>query len=90
MLLWTKHLRADQPSCKLSNPLAGLFRVEAMVSNRAYCLLLPAAWRVHLVFHIQMLELYPNRARESADAPQSKTLINDYEDFEIEGILDSC
>lgn len=89
VLLHTKHLCPDQPSCKLSNPLAGPFKIDATISDHAYRLLLPPSWKVHPVFHIQMLELYPDNTRKSSDTPQSNTLRDDYEDFKIEGIQDS-
>ena len=89
VLLRTRNLRGDRPSRKLSNPLAGPFRVEARVGALAYRLRLPASWKIHPVFHVQMLEPYPDDIRESTDAPQSKTLVDDYEDFEVEEIRDS-
>ncbi|SNX84008.1 uncharacterized protein MEPE_02716 [Melanopsichium pennsylvanicum] len=89
VLLRTKHLRSDRPSHKLSNPLAGPFKVDKVISNRAYRLLLPPSWKVHPVFHVQMLEPYPDGVRESSDAPQPTTLEDDYADFEVEGVLDS-
>ncbi|SNX86743.1 uncharacterized protein MEPE_05452 [Melanopsichium pennsylvanicum] len=89
VLLRTKHLRSDRPSHKLSNPLAGPFKVDEVISDRAYRLLLPPSWKVHPVFHVQMLEPYPDGVRESSDAPQPTTLEDDYADFEVEGILDS-
>ncbi|SNX82233.1 uncharacterized protein MEPE_00939 [Melanopsichium pennsylvanicum] len=89
VLLRTKHLRSDRPSHKLSNPLAGPFKVDEVISDRAYRLLLPPSWKVHPVFHVQMLEPYPDGVRESSDAPQPTTLEDDYADFEVEGVLDS-
>ncbi|SNX83759.1 uncharacterized protein MEPE_02467 [Melanopsichium pennsylvanicum] len=89
VLLHTKHLRSDRPSHKLSNPLAGPFKVDEVISDRAYRLLLPPSWKVHPVFHVQMLEPYPDGVRESSDAPQPTTLEDNYADFEVEGVLDS-
>ncbi|SNX84871.1 uncharacterized protein MEPE_03580 [Melanopsichium pennsylvanicum] len=89
VLLRTKHLRSDRPSHKLSNPLAGPFKVDEVISDRAYRLLLPPSWKVHPVFHVQMLEPYPDGVRESSDAPQPTTLEDDYANFKVEGVLDS-
>jgi len=87
--LRTRNLRSDRPNRKLSNPLTGPFKVDGTVGKLAYRLLLPASWKVHPVFHVEMLEPCPNDMRESSDAPQPTTLEDDYEDFEIEAILDS-
>ena len=60
VLLRTKHLRLDRPNRKLANPLAGPFKIDGVVGTRAYRLLLPPNWKVHPVFHVEMLEPYPH------------------------------
>ena len=89
VLLHTKHLQTDNPSHKMANPLAGPFTINRPVGHQAYRLDLPTMWKIHPVFHVSMLEEATPDSRPSAHTPQAHTLEDDWEEFEVEAILDS-
>jgi hypothetical protein len=54
-LQW-KHIKTTQPSGKLDYKLIGPYIILEKVSSRAYKLRLPHSIKLHLVFHIALLE----------------------------------
>jgi hypothetical protein len=51
-----KNIRTTTPSGKLDHKQIGLYKILKRVGSRAYKLDLPTTIRLHLVFHISLLE----------------------------------
>ena len=84
------NLRIDWPSVKLAPKRYGPFKIRKVLSPITYQLALPPQWKIHDVFHADLLTPYhetelhrPNFARPPPD------LINGEEEYEIEEILQS-
>ena len=58
MLLSTKHLFMVKPYKKLTEKYIGPFKMEKVINQIAYKLLLLLTMRIYLVFHITFLEKY--------------------------------
>ena len=91
-LVWLegRNLKTDQPSIKLAAKQHGPFPVVQVLSPVTCWLTLPAQWKIHPVFHVDLLTPYketafhgPNYMRPPPD------LIDDEEEYEVECILDS-
>ena len=91
-LVWLEmcNLHLDQPTAKLSPKCHGPFKVTRVLSPITYQLELPPQWKVHDVFHIDLLTPYhetdihgPNFTQPPPD------LIDGEEEYEVEEILDS-
>ena len=76
---------------KLGPRFVGPFEVTQVISPVAYRLMLPDHMKIHPVFHVSLLRpfksntLFPGRS-ETRPKPQ---IIDDYEEYEVEAILDS-
>jgi hypothetical protein len=91
------NLQTERPSKKLDLRHLGPFEVLAPVPQdshnpSAYCLVLPASWKVHPVFHMSLLRpalldecLHPPVTDDTWPLPD---IINGEEEFEVEVILD--
>ena len=83
MQLSTQHLPVPVGARKLSAKWAGPYIVEQKISEEAYRLRLPAAWRIHDVFHTSQL-------KGVAGNPQGEAAVvldNGEEQSEVEKIL---
>ena len=85
-----RNLRIDQPSAKLAPKRHGPFKVKKVLSPITYQLELPPQWKIHDVFHADLLTPYretelhgPNFMKPPPD------LIDGEEEYEIEEILQS-
>ena len=85
-----RNLRIDQPSAKLNPKRHGPFRVKKVLSPITYQLELPPQWKIHDVFHTDLLTPYremefhgPNFTKPPPD------LIDGEEEYEIEEVLQS-
>ena len=89
VMLSTKNLKQKRPSKKLSHKFIGPFRILEPVGKQAYHLILPTAYRIHPVFHVSYLEPYKRRGNDADESflPPPE-LINDYEEWAVEQILD--
>ena len=90
-LVWLEghNLKTDQPSVKLAAKRYGPFPVEQVLSPITYQLTLPGQWKIHPIFHVNLLTPYketafhgPNYMRPPLD------LIDNEEEYEVEQILD--
>ena len=91
-LVWLEghNLCLDQPAVKLSPKCHGPFKIIRVLSPITYQLELPPQWKIHDVFHVDLLTPYhetdihgPNFAQPPPD------LINGEEEYKVEEILDS-
>jgi hypothetical protein len=85
-----RNLHLDQPSAKLAPKRHGPFVVKRVLSPITYQLTLPHQWKIHDVFHVDLLTPYietdfhgPNYTRPPPD------LINGEEEYEVESVLKS-
>jgi hypothetical protein len=85
-----RNLHLDQPSAKLAPKRHGPFIIKQVLSPITYQLTLPHQWKIHNVFHVDLLTPYietdfhgPNYMRPPPD------LIDGEEEYEVESILKS-
>ena len=85
-----RNLRIDRPSAKLAPKRHGPFKIKKVLSPITYQLELPPQWKIHDVFHADLLTPYretelhgPNFTKPPPD------LIDGEEEYEIEEILQS-
>ena len=85
-----RNLHIDQPTAKLSPKRHGPFPIKKVLGPVTYQLTLPANWKIHDVFHVDLLTPYsetdfhgPNFQRPPPD------LIDGAEEYEVEKVLDS-
>ena len=83
-----RNLRIDWPSVKLAPKRYGPFKIRKVLSPIIYQLKLPPQWKIHDVFHVDLLMPYhetklhgPNFMRPPPD------LIDGEEEYEVEEIL---
>ena len=84
------NLRIDRPSAKLAPKRHGPFKIKKALSPITYQLELPPQWKIHDVFHADLLTPYhetkfhgPNFTKPPPD------LIDGEEEYEIEEVLQS-
>ena len=91
-MVWLKgrNLHIDQPTAKLSPKHHGPFPIKKVLGPVTYQLTLPMTWKIHDVFHVDLLTPYnetdfhgPNFQWPPPD------LIDGAEEYEVEKILDS-
>ena len=84
------NLKTNQPTSKLAPRRHGPFVISQVMSPVSYRLELPHQWRVHPVFHIDLLTPYRETKThgENYQRPPPE-LIDNEEEFEVEAILDS-
>ena len=83
-------MHLNRPSIKLSPKRHGPFKVKKVLSPITYQLDLPIQWKIHDIFHIDLLTPYqemdfhgPNFAQPPPD------LIDGEEEYEVEQVLDA-
>ena len=66
-LVWLErwNLHMDQPSAKLTTKWYGPFPVAQVLSSVTYQLTLPALWKIHPMFHVDLLTPYKETAFHS-------------------------
>ena len=79
------------PMKKLDNKCHGLFKILEKVGKLAYRLKLPVTWKIHNVFHSDLLTLYvsPRNTIQKKPIPLPPDIINQEKEWEVERILDS-
>ena len=88
MLLATKNLSLNQPSCKLAKKYKGPFKVKKAIKNHrlAYKLALPLHACIHPVFPITVLELFRVREGKELQTPETIGYMEDKR-YKVERIL---
>ena len=85
-----RNLKTDQPTSKLAPRRHGPFIIAQVMSPISYRLELPHQWRIHPVFHIDLLTPYRETKTHGENYSRpSPELIEGEEEFEVEAILDS-
>jgi hypothetical protein len=91
VMLSTKNIKTLRPKAKWSDKFMGPYKVIREVHNGsgAYLLDLPPQIKIHPVFHTSLLNRYnsstiPGRVQE----PPPPVVIADYEEYEVDTILD--
>jgi hypothetical protein len=88
--LLRRNIKTTRPCDKLDYRRLGPFIIQRQINPVAYRLELPAAMKVHPVFHVSLLEPYrestfPGRLQQ----PPPSIEIENHEEYEVEKILDS-
>ena len=85
------NLHLDHPAAKLSPKRHGPFTITRVLSPITYQLELPPQWKIHNVFHIDLLIPYhENDTHRPNFMHPPPDLINREEEYKVEQILDSC
>ena len=82
------NLKTQWLNKKLNFKFIGPFKVINRVGTQAYHLELPHMIKVHLVFHVSLLE--SRKGSNYPDKHPPPEVISDEEEYEVEEILDSC
>ena len=91
-LVWLdgRNLHLDRPAVKLAPKRHGPFKVTRVLSPITYQLELPPQWKIHHVFHIDLLTPYHETEVHGTNFTQPPPdLINGEEEYEVDEILDS-
>ena len=93
-LVWLsrRNITTTRPSQKLDYKRLGPFRISEIVgeSKSAFKLELPARMRIHPVFHVSLLTPYhANTIPGRTQPPPPPIIVDGFEEFEVEEILDS-
>ena len=91
-MVWLEgqNLKIDQPASKLATKRYGPFTVAQVLSPVTYQLTLPEQWKIHPVFHVDLLTPYKETTFHGTNYTRPPPdLINDEEEYEVEQILDS-
>ena len=85
-----RNLHLDQLAVKLAPKCHGPFKITRVLSPITYQLDLPPQWKIHNVFHIDLLTPYHEMDMHGPNFVQPPLdLINGEEEYEVEEILDS-
>ena len=85
-----RNLRVDQPSIKLAPKRHGPFPICKVLSPVTYQLTLPGTWKIHDVFHVDLLTPYIETDFHGVNFERPPPdLISGEEEYEVEKVLDS-
>ena len=87
----TTNINTSRPMKKLAEKRVGPFEILQKVGSSSYKLKLPSSWKIHPVFHSDLLSHFEEPVfdhQKIGDAPLPE-VIDDHEEFEVEKILDS-
>ncbi|CAI7777878.1 unnamed protein product [Closterium sp. NIES-53] len=90
VLLDTCNLNLGHLPSKLQPRFCGPFLVEEQVTPVTFRLRLPASWKIHNTFHVQLLKPYqdPNKLYTGRQPPPPPpVLVNDELEYEVESVL---
>ncbi|CAI7742989.1 unnamed protein product [Closterium sp. NIES-54] len=90
VLLDTCNLNLGHLPSKLRPRFCGPFLVEEQVTSVTFRLRLPASWKIHNAFHVQLLKPYqdPNKLYTGRQPPPPPpVLVNDELEYEVESVL---
>jgi hypothetical protein len=85
------NLLMDGLSLKLASKCHGLFKITEKLSDLMYCLNLPAKWKIHDVFHVNVLsEAVPNMIPNQWKPMPPPVKVNNEDFWVMEKYLDTC
>ena len=85
-----RNLQVDRPTAKLAARCHGPFKIEKVLSPLSYQLTLPHQWRIHLVFHVDLLAPYKETEFHGWNYTYlPPDLVEGEEQYEVERVLDS-
>ena len=81
VMMNAKNIPTKRPSKKLSPKLYGPFKVLERRGSRAYKLEISPPWKIHLVFHLSLLEPYrasnrPHHGQPPRDPKRSREILS--------------
>jgi hypothetical protein len=83
------NLRTLDPTSKLGQRQYRPFKVLKQLSDTVYCVELPKQWKIHNVFHADLITPYKETELHSPNFTQPPPdLINGEEEYKVEKILD--
>ena len=85
IMLFTKNLKNARLKKKLFYKFIDFFEIEDVVDTQTYRLRLLDKWRIHLVFHVSLLELYYEN--ENIALSSKMILVEKNEKWEVKKIL---
>ena len=85
----TEHLRRSRPSGKLDYKRIGPYEVIECINKNAFRLRLPKGSRQHSVFNVSKLTPFVEPEAGTDEIEPDPDLVNGFEEFEVEAILDS-
>ena len=88
VLLDTEHLRRNRPSGKLDFRRVGPYEIIEKINNNAFRLKFPIGSRQHDVINVSRLQPFIVPAKVSGEVELEPDLVNGFEEFEVESILD--
>ena len=87
--LLSTNIRSQRPSKKLDWKRIGPYTIKRKVGTQAYQLDLPRTLKLHNVFHVSLLEPYKSSTIRKHRPPPPPIIIDSFEEYEVEKILDS-
>ncbi|GJP42786.1 hypothetical protein CLOM_g2319 [Closterium sp. NIES-68] len=90
VLLDSRNLDISHLPSKLRPRFCGPFLVEAQATPVTFCLRLPATWKIHNAFHVQLLKPYrdPNTIFVGCQPPPPPpVLVQNEPEYEVESVL---
>ena len=85
-----KNLAVTQPSRKLSYKRLGPYEIIRQIGPLDYEVRIPRAWRIHPVFHVDLLRPHPaDKIPGRAPSNPPPVEIDGQEEFEVEEVLDA-
>jgi len=89
--LLSRNIKSTRPNAKFDFRRLGPFSISRQVNPVTFKLDLPAAMRIHDVFHVSLLEPFvPNTIPGRVAAPPPVVEVDGKDEYEVEEILDSC
>ena len=85
-----RHIKTSRPSSKLDYKKLGPFKISEVINPVTFKLKLPPSMKIHPVFHVSLLEPKTRDIiQDFIQPPPLPEIIDSYEEFEVEEILDS-
>ena len=86
-----RNIKTYQPTAKLATKCHGPFPIQRVLSPIDYQLTLPEQWKIHDVFHVNLLTPYRETEFHGSNYTQPPPdLIREEEQYKVEQVLDEC
>ena len=85
------YIKTYHPTAKLALKRHGPFPIKRVLSTITYQLILPEQWKIHDVFHVDLLTPYRETEFHSPNYNQpTPDLVEEEEQYEVEQVPDKC